>query len=97
VIFLNERGEVTEGCFTNVFVRRGGYLLTPPVECGLLDGILRRSLLGDPVETAFESVLRPGDLEDADEVLVGNSVRGLVTVQFEPPVKSTEAPFPGEA
>lgn len=76
VLFVNERGELTEGSYTNLFVEKGGWLLTPPLSCGLLDGTLRRELLetGDQVE---ERVLYPRDLEEADAVWLGNSVRGL--------------------
>ena len=38
-IFLNERGEVAEGSRSNIFVRRGGILLTPPLSAGILDGV----------------------------------------------------------
>ncbi len=76
VLFVNERGELTEGSYTNLFVEKGGWLLTPPLSCGLLDGTLRRELLetGGQVE---ERVLYPRDLEEADAVWLGNSVRGL--------------------
>jgi len=47
VVFFNDRGEVTEGSITNVFVERGGRLLTPPVACGLLPGTLRWKLLDE--------------------------------------------------
>ena len=48
VILLNERGEVCEGTITNVFVDIGdGVLLTPPLDCGLLPGVLRGELLDD--------------------------------------------------
>ena len=33
-LFLNTRGEVCEGTITNVFLRRDGGLLTPPLDCG---------------------------------------------------------------
>ncbi len=77
VIFANERGELTEGSYTTLFLQRGGILLTPPLACGLLDGTLRRELLaaGDP--EVREEVLHPRDLETADIVWLGNSVRGL--------------------
>ncbi|MBE9552496.1 MAG: chorismate-binding protein, partial [Proteobacteria bacterium] len=76
VLFVNERGELTEGSYCNVFVEKGGWLLTPPLSCGLLDGTLRRELLetGGQVE---ERVLYPRDLDEADAVWLGNSVRGL--------------------
>lgn len=77
-LFLNERGELTEGSFTNLFVERGGRLLTPRVDCGLLNGTLRRRLLADPARKAEEAVLRLADLQTADRIFLGNSVRGLV-------------------
>ncbi len=76
-VLINDRGEVTEGTRTNLFVARGGVLLTPPVSCGLLDGTLRRAMLEDPDRRTEECVLRPADLIDA-EVYLGNSVRGLI-------------------
>ncbi len=77
-LFLNERGELTEGSFTNLFIEKDGALLTPALGCGLLDGTLRRELLDDPAHPVTEAVLTPDDLEKADAVYFGNSVRGLV-------------------
>jgi para-aminobenzoate synthetase/4-amino-4-deoxychorismate lyase len=45
VIFRNERGELTESARSNIFVKRDGVLLTPPLSSGLLPGILRAELL----------------------------------------------------
>ncbi len=81
VLFANERGELTEGSFTNLFVERAGRLLTPPLGCGLLNGTLRRHLLADPARGAAEAVLYPQDLAAADRVYLGNSVRGLVRAE----------------
>lgn len=82
VLFQNERGELTEGAISNLFVRRNGKLLTPPAACGLLPGVLRRHILAtDP--SAEESILTLEDLESAEEILIGNSVRGLRPVRFE--------------
>ena len=78
VIFCNERGELTEGTRTNLFLERAGRLLTPPVACGLLNGTLRQALFNDPETAIEECVLFPGDLATADCVFLGNSVRGLV-------------------
>lgn len=76
VIYLNERGELAEGSRTNIFVRRGGKLLTPPVASGLLPGVLRAELIA--CGRAEEASLTREDLESASEVYLGNSVRGLV-------------------
>jgi para-aminobenzoate synthetase/4-amino-4-deoxychorismate lyase len=78
VLFVNERGELTEGSFTTLFLVVDGRWVTPPLSCGLLDGTLRRHLLkrGNP---AIEvRVLYPEDLAGADSVWLGNSVRGLI-------------------
>ncbi|MCP5086293.1 MAG: hypothetical protein GY952_05765 [Rhodobacteraceae bacterium] len=76
LIFLNENDEVCEGTITNVFVDRGGVLLTPPVVCGLLPGILRQELL--ETGQAMEAVLRVSDLQSDTGFYVGNSLRGLI-------------------
>ena len=73
-IFLNERGEVAEGSRTNIFVRRGGKLLTPPLSAGLLDGVLRRELIEQGQCAKATAV--PDDLDG--EVFLGNSLRGLI-------------------
>ena len=78
VVFLNSRGEVTEGAISTVFVERGGRLLTPPLACGLLPGTLRQALLDDPAVEIEERVLRAEDLATAEAVYLGNSVRGLI-------------------
>ncbi|HWI41943.1 MAG TPA: aminodeoxychorismate synthase component I, partial [Verrucomicrobiae bacterium] len=40
-LFLNERGEVTESSTANVVLRLQGELVTPPLSCGLLPGVMR--------------------------------------------------------
>jgi branched-subunit amino acid aminotransferase/4-amino-4-deoxychorismate lyase len=74
VMFLNERGELTEGARSNIFIKRDGVLLTPPLSAGLLPGILRAELLES--EVAREAVLNENDL--SGEVYFGNSLRGLI-------------------
>jgi branched-subunit amino acid aminotransferase/4-amino-4-deoxychorismate lyase len=79
-LLLNERGEITEGTRTNVFVRIDGQLYTPPLACGLLPGILRERLVAE--KTAIEKILQPEDLRSAQELYVGNSARGLLQAQL---------------
>jgi para-aminobenzoate synthetase/4-amino-4-deoxychorismate lyase len=78
VLFVNERGEVTEGSRFNLFVERDGRLLTPPLRCGLLDGTLRRELIERPDLCVQEKVLTLADLAAGGQVYLGNSVRGLL-------------------
>ena len=44
VLFLNERGEVSEGAISTIFIRKGRQLFTPPLQSGLLNGIYRSYL-----------------------------------------------------
>lgn len=88
-ILLNEDGQVTEGTYSNLFVREGEALLTPPVSSGLLAGIYRDYVL-DTQEQAQERVLTLGDLRQADAVYCCNAVRGWCEAVFEP----SEAPSP---
>ncbi|MBN1129539.1 MAG: aminodeoxychorismate synthase component I [Chitinispirillaceae bacterium] len=81
VIHINERGQLTEGARTNLFVKIDNVLYTPPIECGLLPGILRARLLA--AGKCRERILYPADLEKARAVYCGNSVRGLVQVRVE--------------
>jgi 4-amino-4-deoxychorismate lyase len=82
VIFLNTRGEICEGAITNVFLEIDGALVTPPLSCGLLPGILRESLLRSG--RAREAVLRLEDLGRGG-LFVGNALRGLRPARLDRP------------
>jgi para-aminobenzoate synthetase/4-amino-4-deoxychorismate lyase len=97
VLFLNNRGEVTEGAISNIFIEKGGKWFTPPVECGLLPGVYRRHLLKTRPEIE-ERVLLIGDLRKANAVYLANAVRGLrqVTIDWDScaPKRSPESLVP---
>ena len=73
VIFLNERGEVTEGANHNLVVQVDGSLVTPPLASGLLPGVFRAELLAAGVIS--ERVVTMTELACAGEVWLINSVR----------------------
>jgi para-aminobenzoate synthetase / 4-amino-4-deoxychorismate lyase len=75
-LFFNERGELTEGGRSNVFVRIGGRWYTPPLSCGLLPGVMRAVMLGAPAWKASERVITREMLEGAEDIVVCNSLRG---------------------
>lgn len=87
VLLWNERGELTEFTRGNLVVEVQGRRLTPPLECGLLDGCLRRELLDSGV--VEEHVLRCEHLIGADAVWFINSVRGWIRVKL--PASATYA------
>lgn len=78
-------GELVEGTITNLFVARAGELVTPPVECGALPGIVRAALLDALAQAplrdeagrswrAFERMLTAADLATAEEIVLTNSI-----------------------
>ena len=79
-VFANTRGELCEGTGSNVLVVIGGELITPPLRSGCLAGITRELLL----EWAAQDGLRIAEkdlpidvLDDADDVLLTSSTRGV--------------------
>ena len=75
-LFFNQREELTEGARSNVFLLKNGVWFTPPVESGLLDGIMRQEILRTrPVRV---QKLYYDDLINADAVYLSNALRGLV-------------------
>ena len=77
-IFVGQDGELTEGSFTSIFVGGGAQLLTPPLDRGLLPGVLRAELIA-----RGEAVEMPLDLTDlAQGFYIGNAVRGLIRARL---------------
>ncbi|MDN7426807.1 aminodeoxychorismate synthase component I [Burkholderia sp. AU16741] len=78
MLFVNERGEVTEGGRSNLFVKLDGQWVTPPLACGVLPGVMRGVLLDDPAFGAVERVVTLGDLARAQALLLTNALRGAL-------------------
>jgi len=103
VLFCNERDELCEGARCNLFVADGDTLLTPPLACGLLPGVLRAHLLASG--RAREATLRRSDLTGRRGLFMGNSVRGLVAATLlatiapalKTPPSSFETPLRGSS
>jgi para-aminobenzoate synthetase/4-amino-4-deoxychorismate lyase len=73
VILWNSNREITESCSANVVVDLDGELCTPPVNCGLLDGVYRAQLIRDG--RVKERALTIDDLTLCTHVYLINSVR----------------------
>lgn len=80
VLLLNERGEICEGSATSIFVETAeGALLTPPLDSGILPGVLRADLIRE--RRARGQSLKPQDLAGR-KLFVGNSLHGLVAAEL---------------
>ena len=77
-LFFNERGELTEGGRSNVFVKIAGRWYTPPLSAGVLPGVMRGVLLDDPAWDAIECPLTRDSLAHAQEIVVCNALRGVL-------------------
>ena len=82
-LMCNYRGELSECSQANFFMVRGGKVLTPKSEAGLLEGITRAFLFEVGQEAGIEvreAVLTPADLESADEAFITSTTRELSPV-----------------
>ena len=82
-LFLNTQGRVACAGTANVFVFSGASLVTPPVEEGVLPGIVRGVLLDCAARlglTVEERPLAAEELEQAEAAFVTNSLRLLSPV-----------------
>jgi para-aminobenzoate synthetase/4-amino-4-deoxychorismate lyase len=94
VLLINERGELSESTRANLVVQIGDALYTPPVECGLLAGVMRDQLIA--TRRITERVLYPNDLDAADGIWLINSVRKWIDVEYTD-TKSSDHPQPASA
>jgi len=78
MLFFNQRGELTEGGRSSVFVKVDGEWLTPALHCGVLPGVMRSVLLGDAQWNAREAVITRAMLERAEDLVVCNALRGAM-------------------
>ena len=81
-LFFNERGELTEGGRSNVFVKLAGRWWTPPLSSGVLPGVMRAVLLEDAQPGAQERVLTRRDVLNAEALLVCNALRGALPARL---------------
>ena len=79
-LFINERGELTEGGRTSIFVRppNSGEWLTPPLSAGVLPGVMRSSILRNPALKTREANLTIDDVIGANEIMLSNALRGMI-------------------
>ena len=79
---LNERGEITSACMTNIFWRKAGQLFTPSLDTGCLAGTTREFVLSN---LECEEV-RVGidELREADMIFLTSAGIGAILVdEFE--------------
>jgi para-aminobenzoate synthetase/4-amino-4-deoxychorismate lyase len=79
VLFFNDRGELTEGAISNVLIKKNGKYSTPPVECGLLNGISRQHLF-ETLDNLEEEIIFLENLRSVNALYLCNAIKGLQEV-----------------
>lgn len=81
-VFLNEKGYVCEGSFSNIFIVKNDIIFTPEVSSGLIPGVVRNYIIKN--YDVIEKEIRLDDIINADEIFVTNSLLGIMGVsKFE--------------
>lgn len=82
-LLLNEKGDVAECSSANVFAVRGGTVLTPDLDSGILPGVIRDVIISLAEKEGIPVEQRPvplAELLEADEVFITSSLRGIMPV-----------------
>lgn len=97
-LMLNAQGLVAECTGDNVFIIKGGALITPPITAGALDGITRRTVMALAVHAGLpvrEENLARYDIYTADECfLTGTAAEVVPVAQVDGRVIGTRRPGP---
>lgn len=78
-IFLNSKGQLTEGAVSNIFFIKDDVIFTPDLSCGMLNGTIRKYII-DKYEVV-EKVIYPEEIIDFDEMFLSNSLMGIMPVR----------------
>lgn len=77
---LNEKNEIIESLYSNIFYQINDQLYTPPIEGGGLPGVMRAyviHVLKKQGVEVFEKSLLEEELHEVDELFLTNAVRGI--------------------
>ena len=80
-LVLNDEKNVVEALQSNLFMKTGNIVVTPPVSDGCLNGIMRKQVLEilkkvEGIEVK-EASISPFDLQKADELFLTNVISGI--------------------
>lgn len=80
-LVLNDEKNVVEALQSNLFMKTGNIVVTPPVSDGCLNGIMRKQVLEILKKTegieVKEASVSPFDLQKADELFLTNVISGI--------------------
>jgi branched-chain amino acid aminotransferase len=91
-IFANMAENLCEGTGSNIFVARGGQLITPPLASGCLAGVTRALVL--EWVGAVEEDMPASELANVDEAFLTGTTRDVQPIEHVNGLKLTAAPGP---
>lgn len=80
VLLLNTSGDLTESSSSNLFLVMGNEVITPPLQSGCLQGVMRKNIISKLKINGYhftEKSISPEMLEIADEIFLSNSISGI--------------------
>lgn len=82
-VMLNNSGQITECTTSNIWMVRGGRIITAPQRAGILEGITRKTLMLAMKEQGlrlYEECFFADDLRNCDECFITSSTKFIVPV-----------------
>ena len=76
VLLWNENQQITECSIYNIAIFKNNRWITPPLKCGLLNGIMRAELIKQ--EIIHEDIVNLSDLNKTTKIMLFNSVRECI-------------------
>jgi branched-chain amino acid aminotransferase len=84
LLLLNHYSNICEALHSNIFIVKGDKLITPDLDSGCVNGVMRSYILSVYEGEIEERPVTTQEVLDADEVLLTNAVRGIQWVsQFQ--------------
>jgi branched-chain amino acid aminotransferase len=79
-LVLNNSGGIADSTIANLFIIKDGVILTPGLEEGCVNGVMRRHLLTELKSAGIEvneTTVSAGDIKNADEIFLTNAINGI--------------------
>jgi 4-amino-4-deoxychorismate lyase len=80
VIFTNDLGNLVEGSKSNLFLIKNDKVVTPDLQSGCLEGILRQVILADLGEICTETEIKSETLPEFEAGFITNSLMGVMPI-----------------
>lgn len=80
-LITNDKGLIIESISSNVFCIKNDILITPALDSGCVDGVMRRQVIDIAADNKYGIMEIEGFtetvLEDAEEIFITNAIRGI--------------------